>query len=167
MINAIIAFSLRNRLIVLSATLLVAIYGTYTALRMPIDVLPDLNRPTVIVMAESHAMVPEDIERRVTLPLEQVLGGATGVTRVRSGSGMGLAMVYVEFDWGADIYRCRQIVQEKLQLARAKLPPEVEPYLAPISSIMGNIQMIGVQSKSGATHPDEIRVLADYTSSTA
>jgi len=162
MINAIIAFSLRNRLIVLSATLLVAIYGTYTALRMPIDVLPDLNRPTVIVMAESHAMVPEDIERRVTLPLEQVLGGATGVTRVRSGSGMGLAMVYVEFDWGADIYRCRQIVQEKLQLARAKLPPEVEPYLAPISSIMGNIQMIGVQSKSGATHPDEIRVLADY-----
>ena len=162
MINAILAFSLRNRLVVLAAALLVAIYGTYTALRMPIDVLPDLNRPTVIVMAEAHAMVPEDIERRVTLPLEQVLGGATGVMRVRSASGMGLSMVYVEFDWGSDIYRCRQIVQEKLQLAQAKLPPEVEPYLAPISSIMGNIQLIGVQSKSGATHPDEIRVLADY-----
>ena len=162
MINAILAFSLRNRLVVLAAALLVAIYGTYTALRMPIDVLPDLNRPTVIVMAEAHAMVPEDIERRVTLPLEQVLGGATGVMRVRSASGMGLSMVYVEFDWGSDIYRCRQIVQEKLQLAQAKLPPEVEPYLAPISSIMGNIQLIGVQSRSGATHPDEIRVLADY-----
>lgn len=162
MIHAVLAFALRNRLVVLAAALVVAVYGSYAALRMPIDVLPDLNRPTVIVMAEAHAMVPADIERRVTLPLEQVLGGATGVMRVRSGSGMGLSMIYVEFDWGSDIYRCRQIVQEKLQLARAKLPPEVEPYLAPVSSIMGNIQLIGVRSKSGATHPDEIRVLADY-----
>ncbi|MBI4881107.1 MAG: efflux RND transporter permease subunit [Planctomycetes bacterium] len=162
MINAIIEFSLRNRLFVVAASLAVACCGTYLAVRMPVDVLPDLNRPVVVVMAEAHALVPEDIERRVTLPLEQVLNGATGATRVRSASGMGLSLVFVEFEWGADIYRCRQIVQEKLQLARAKLPPEAEPVLAPISSIMGNIQLIGLKSRSGATHPDEIRALADY-----
>jgi len=162
MINRIIAFSLKNRLFVLAAALLIAGYGTYTALRMPIDVLPDLNRPTVVVMAEAHSMVPEDIERRVTFPLEQVLNGATNVLRVRSGSGMGLSMLFVEFDWGTDVYRNRQIVQEKLQLARAQLPPGVEPRLAPITSIMGQIQLIGIQSKTGATHPDELRTLADY-----
>jgi len=129
MLNRIIAFSLRNRLFIIVAALLVASYGAFEASRMPIDVLPDLNRPTVIVLAESHAMVPEDIERLVTFPLEQMLNGATDVMKVRSGSGMGLSMVFVEFDWGTDIYRNRQIVQEKLQLAKSKLPPDVEPHL--------------------------------------
>ncbi|MFH2001582.1 MAG: efflux RND transporter permease subunit [Planctomycetota bacterium] len=162
MLNRIIAFSLKNRIFILAASLLVAVYGTYMALEMPIDVLPDINRPTVIVMAEAHDLVPEDIERQVTLPLEQILNGATNVMRVRSGSGMGLSMLFVEFDWGTDIYRNRQIVQEKLQLARSKLPPDVMPHLAPITSIMGQIQLIGVLSKSGDTHPDELRTLADY-----
>ena len=162
MLNRIIAFSLQNRVFVAAAALVVAAYGTWIALRRPIDVLPDLNRPTVVVMAEAHAMVPEDVERRVTWPLEQVLTGATGVTRVRSGSAMGLAMLFVEFGWGTDVYRNRQIVQEKLQLTRDKLPPGVEPRMAPISSIMGNVQLIGVRSRSGAVHPDELRALADY-----
>jgi CzcA family heavy metal efflux pump len=161
-LNRIIAFSLQNRVFVAAAALVVAAYGTWIALRRPIDVLPDLNRPTVVVMAEAHAMVPEDVERRVTWPLEQVLTGATGVTRVRSGSAMGLAMLFVEFGWGTDVYRNRQIVQEKLQLTRDKLPPGVEPRMAPISSIMGNVQLIGVRSRSGAVHPDELRALADY-----
>jgi len=162
MINRILAFSLKNRLFILVAALLVSGYGAFVAVRMPIDVLPDLNRPTVVVMAEAHAMVPEDVERLVTFPLEQMLNGATDVMRVRSGSGMGLAMLFVEFDWGTDVYRNRQIVQEKLQLARAKLPPGVEPVMAPIASLMGQIQLIGVQSKNGKTDPDELRALADY-----
>ncbi|MHC4919688.1 MAG: efflux RND transporter permease subunit [Planctomycetota bacterium] len=162
MINRILALSLRNRLLVLLVSLFVAGYGAYVAVSMPIDVLPDLNRPTVVVMADSHAMVPEDIERRVTLPLEQMLNGATDVIRVRSGSGMGLSMIFVEFAWGSDIYRNRQIVQEKLQLARNRLPPDVEPVMAPISSIMGQVQWIGVQSRTRTTHVDELRALADW-----
>jgi CzcA family heavy metal efflux pump len=162
MLNRIIAFSLRNRVFVVAAAFLVAGYGAYTAALMPIDVLPDLNRPTVTVMAEAHSMVPEDIERLVTFPLEQMLNGATDVMRVRSASGTGLSMLFVEFDWGTDIYRNRQIVQEKLQLARDKLPPGVEPFMAPITSIMGQVQLIGLRSKGGVTHPDAIRAHADY-----
>lgn len=162
MLNRIIAYSLKNRLVVIVAALVVAGYGTYVTTEMPIDVLPDLNRPTVVVMAEAHAMVPEDIERLVTFPLEQTLNGATDVTCVRSGSGMGLSMIFVEFDWGTDIYRNRQIVQEKLQLAKSKLPPGVEPHMAPVTSIMGQVQLIGVLSRSGQTDADEIRTLADY-----
>ncbi|MFH2000556.1 MAG: efflux RND transporter permease subunit [Planctomycetota bacterium] len=162
MLNKIIAFALRNRIFIVAASLLVALYGTYMAVNMPIDVLPDINRPTVVVLAEAHDLVPEEIERQVTLPLEQVLNGAMDVMRVSSGSGMGLSMVFVEFNWGTDIYRNRQIVQEKLQLVRSKLPPHVEPQMAPVTSIMGQVQMIGLQSKGGLTHIDELRTLADY-----
>ncbi|MGE4159163.1 MAG: efflux RND transporter permease subunit [Planctomycetota bacterium] len=162
MLEKLIAFSLRNRFIVLAGSLGVAIWGALTASSMPIDVLPDLNRPTVTVMTEAHAMVPEDVERLITLPLEQTLNGATGVMRLRSSSGTGLSVVFVEFDWGADIYICRQIVQEKLQLAKVKLPPGIEPQMAPISSIMGQIQMIGIKSRNGATDIMELRSIADF-----
>jgi len=162
MLNRIIAFSLKNQLLIIAASLLAATYGAFLAVNRPIDVLPDINRPTVIVLAEAHDMVPENIERLVTLPLEQTLNGATDVIRVRSESGRGLAMIFVEFAWDTDIYRNRQIVQEKLQLARSKLPPGVESQMAPVTSIMGQIQMIGVRSRSGRTHTDELRTLAEY-----
>lgn len=163
MLNRIIALSLRARALVLIVSLLVAVAGTQVALRMPIDVLPDLNRPTVTLLAEAHAMVPEDVERLVTRPLEQLLNGATGVSRVRSSSALGLAVIYVEFHWDTDIFRNRQIVQEKLQLAQGKLPPGVVVEMAPISSIMGQVHMIGFVSRTGATEVSALRALVDQT----
>jgi len=162
MLNQLIAFSLKNKLFIVIVAVIVACYGVFSASKMSIDVLPDLNRPTVTIMTEAHAMVPEDVERLITLPLEQSLNGATGVMRVRSSSGTGLSVVFVEFNWGTDIYLNRQIVQEKLVLARSKLPPGVESKMAPISSIMGQIQMIGVKSKNNKTDVTEIRALVDY-----
>jgi CzcA family heavy metal efflux pump len=161
MLNRIIAFSLKNRMFVVAASLLISVYGIYLSIKMPIDVLPDLNRPTVTIMAEAHAMVPQDVEQLVVRPIEQVLNGATGVTRVRSQSGLGLGVIYAEFDWNTEIFRNRQIVQEKLQLAVSKLPPGVDVQLAPVSSIMGQVQFIGVKSKSGETDVSTIRALVD------
>lgn len=161
MLNRIIAGALANRAIVLIAALVIGGYGLFKASNTPIDVLPDLNRPIVTVMTEAHGMVPEDVERLVTWPIEQVMNGATGVFRVRSASGLGLSVVYVEFDWGTDIYLDRQIVAEKLQSAVPALPPGVQPILAPISSIMGQVQMIGFQSTSGKTDILELRRTID------
>lgn len=161
MLNQIIAFSLRARMVVMACALLVMGFGAFTAARMPIDVLPDLNRPTVTIMAEAHAMVPQDVELYIVAPIEQVLNGATGVTRVRSQSGLGLGVIYAEFDWNTEIFRNRQIVQEKLQLVQAKLPKDVEVQMAPVSSIMGQVQLIGIQSKSGNTKVEELRALTD------
>ncbi|MHC4954320.1 MAG: efflux RND transporter permease subunit [Planctomycetota bacterium] len=163
MLNRLIAFSLRNRVVVVVAALAVAFYGTFVATSLPIDVLPDLNRPTVTILTEAHGLVPEDVEQLVTRYIEQSVNGATGVARVRSASGLGLSVVFVEFDWETDIYRNRQIVQEKLQLARAQLPPGVEPHMAPIASIMGQIQLLGIRSKSGKTDPTAIRAFVDQT----
>ena len=163
MLNNIISFALKNRVFIIASALLISFYGAYTALRMPIDVLPDLNRPTVTIMAEAHAMVPEDVERLVTIPVEQALNGATGVTRVRSASGLGLSVIQVEFGWETDIFRNRQIVQEKLQLVQARLPKEVDLAMAPIASIMGQIQLVGVASKSGKTDVSEVRAMSDRT----
>lgn len=161
MLNWIISFALKNRALVLTSALLVAGYGIYQALHTPIDVLPDMNRPRVTIMTEAHALVPEDIERLVSRPIEQVMNGATGVTQVRSGSGLGMSVVQIDFEWGTNIYTNRQIVQEKLQLAQAKLPTGVEVQMAPISSIMGQVQLIGIQSKSGNTDATKLRALVD------
>ncbi len=163
MLNWIIGFSLKNRLFVVIAAILVSWYGLYTSLRMSIDVLPDLNKPTVVVMAEAHAMVPEDVERLVTRPLEQVLNGATGVSGVRSSSGLGLCAIQVEFGWQTDIFRNRQIVQEKLQLAQEKLPPGVAVQMTPVSSIMGQVHLIGLASTSGTTDVSALRAMVDQT----
>ena len=161
MLNQIIRFSLRNRIFIVVAALVVAAVGTITADSLPIDVLPDLTRPTVTILTEAHGLVPEDIEQLITYHIEQAVNGASGVERVRSASGMGLSVVYVEFGWDTDIYRNRQLVQEKLQIARTHLPPDAVPQLAPIASLMGQVQIIGFRSRSKDTDPTEIRAMVD------
>ncbi|MCC6753371.1 MAG: efflux RND transporter permease subunit [Saprospiraceae bacterium] len=162
MLNHIIRFSLKNRLFVLVCSTLLIAFGMQVASQMEVDVLPDLTAPTVVVLTEAHGMAPEEVERLVSFPIETALNGATGVRRVRSSSSMGISIVWVEFDWGTDIFRARQTAAEKLSALARLLPEDADqPVLAPQSSIMGEIMLVGLTADS--TSPMDLRSIADWT----
>jgi len=162
MLNAIIRFALHQRLLVVVFSIFLLGFGGWQTLQMDIDVFPNLNRPRVVVMVEAPGMAPEEVEALITFPLETAINGANGVEAVRSSAGVGISVTYVEFDWGTDIYNDRQIVMERLQLVQDRMPEGVKPQLAPISSIMGQIIMIGMWSEGEVTSPLEVRTLADW-----
>lgn len=159
MIDGLILWSLKHRLLVLTLAAAFLAWGGYLVSTTPVDVLPDLTAPTVTILAETPGMAPTEMESLVTFPIEAALNGASGVRRVRSATAVGVAIIWVEFDWGEDIYRARQNVSEKLNLARNSLPPEVEVVLSPISSIMGEILFISLESDRHS--PLELRTVAD------
>ena len=159
MLNKIIQFSLRNRLFVVAFSALIMVYGVITLLNLPVDVLPDLNRPRVTIFLEANGMAPEEIEAQVTLPVETSLNGAPGVEIVRSVASPGLGLVFVEFDWSTDVYRARQLTAEKLQ--SVQLPNNIVPVMGPVSSVMGQFMMVAVTGDS--TSPADIRTLSDFT----
>ncbi len=161
MFNILVSASLRNRLLVLAAALILVGYGAFVLPRIPIDVFPDLNRPTVTLLTEAEGLAPQEVEQLVTYPIETSMNGMPGVIRVRSVSGVSLSVVYVEFDWGTDIYRARQLVSERLALIREQLPRGLNPQMGPVTSIMGEIMLVALTS-DGRASAMEVRETADF-----
>ena len=161
MLNWIIKSSLNNRVLVLIAALLVSVYGVYVTLNTPTDVLPDLNRPVVTIMTEATGLAPEEVEAQVTYNIETAVNGSPGVERVRSVSSLGLSIVFVEFQWGTELKFNRQVVSERLTTIASKLPLGIVPVMTPSTSIMGEIVLLSVSSKS--LTPMDVRTVAEFT----
>ena len=160
--NLLIRWSLSNRAVVLGLAVLLLVWGAWTASKLPVDVLPDVNAPTVTVLTETHGMAPDEVETLVTIPIETALNGAPGLRRLRSSSGIGISVVWAEFEWDTDPYRVRQVVTERLQVASGALPPDVPaPVLAPMSSIMGEILFLGL-SGDDDVDPMDVRDFAEW-----
>lgn len=163
MFDLLVRRSLEHRLFVLVCALVLLIYGSWTARELPVDVFPDLNKPVITVLTEAGGMAPEEVEQLVTFPLENMLNGVTGVSRIRSTSGIGLSILYVEFDWDTDVYRNRQLVAERLTLARDQLPQSITPVMGPVSSIMGEIMLIALPLQQDTSlSPMAAREYADF-----
>ncbi len=163
MLKLLIQFSLRHRGIILLAAFVLLLLGIQIGRTLPVEVLPDLTKPTVTILTEAPGLAPEEVESRVTFPLESALMGVSGVTRLRTTSDVSLSLVYVEFDWGTDLIKARQFVQERLQSAIPNLPEGIFPYMTPIASLMGEIMLVGLHSPEQNMSPPDLRTLADWT----
>ena len=163
MLNTLIRWSLANRAIILGLAVLVLVLGFKSSRELPVEVLPDLTKPTVTILIEAPGLAPEEVETLITQPVENSLMGVPGLNRLRTTSDIALSLVFAEFEWGTDIYQARQFVQERLQGAREFLPEGTQPYLTPVASLMGEILLIGVHSTDGKVAPMDVRSLADWT----
>ncbi|MEY4617546.1 MAG: hypothetical protein RJB66_2506, partial [Pseudomonadota bacterium] len=163
MLNSLIQISLKKRQMVLFIAMAICLYGGWLLRSLPVDVFPNLNRPTVTVLTEAHGLAPEEVETLVTLPIEGSINGLPGLLRLRSSSGIGISIIHLEFDWGTDIFRNRQLVSERLQLLAGRLPKGLQPTMGPITSIMGEVQFVGITSPDNSVSLMDLRSLADWT----